>query len=87
MRKRKNRNKRRKTRNRLLCAVIAVIGIAVVISAAGVAGILATKRNARRTPEELLVEYMAHIPKQEYEEMYEMLYMEAAEPFLQPQGS
>ena len=79
MRKRKNRNKRRKTRNRLLCAVIAVIGIAVVISAAGVAGILATKRNARRTPEELLVEYMAHIPKQEYEEMYEMLYMEAAE--------
>ena len=79
MRKRKNRNKRRKTRNRLLCAVIVVIGIAVVISAAGVAGILATKRNARRTPEELLVEYMAHIPKQEYEEMYEMLYMEAAE--------
>ena len=36
------------------------------------------KENAWRTPEELLVEYMDHIPKQEYEEMYAMLHIEAS---------
>jgi penicillin-binding protein len=57
---------------------IAVIGIAAVISAVCVAGMLATKENAWRTPEELLVEYMYHIPKKEYEEMYAMLHVEAS---------
>ena len=33
---------------------------------------------AWKTPEELLVEYMDHIPKQEYEEMYAMLHIEAS---------
>ncbi len=70
MKKGKSRNKRKKTRSRLLWIAIAVIGIAAVISAVCVAGMLATKENAWRTPEELLVEYMDHIPKQEYEEMY-----------------
>lgn len=42
--------------------MIAVIAIAAVISAVCVAGMLATKENAWRTPEELLVEYMDHIP-------------------------
>ena len=78
MKKRKSRNKRKKTRSRLLWIAIAVIGIAAVISVVCVAGMLATKENAWRTPEELLVEYMDHIPKQEYEEMYAMLHIEAS---------
>ena len=63
MKKGKSRNKRKKTRSRLLWIVIAVIAIAAVISAVCVAGMLATKENAWRTPEELLVEYMDYIPK------------------------
>ena len=78
MKKGKSRNKRKKTRSRLLWIAIAVIGIAAVISAVCVAGMLATKENAWRTPEELLVEYIDHIPKQEYEEMYAMLHIEAS---------
>ena len=78
MKKGKTRNKRKKTRSRLLWIAIAVIGMAAVISAVCVAGMLATKENAWRTPEELLVEYMNHIPKQEYEEMYAMLHIEAS---------
>ena len=78
MKKGKNRNRRKKTRSRLLWIAIAVIGIAAVISVVCVAGMLATKENAWRTPEELLVEYMDHIPKQEYEEMYAMLHIEAS---------
>ena len=73
MKKGKNRDKRKKTRSRLLWIAIAVIGISAVC----VAGMLVTKKNAWRTPEELLVEYIRHIPKQEYEEMYAMLHIEA----------
>ena len=66
MKKGKSRIKRKKARSRLLWIVSAVIGIAAVISAVCVAGMLATKGNVWRTPEELLVEYMDYIPKQEY---------------------
>ena len=76
MKKGKSRHKRKKSR--LLWIAIAVIGIAAVISAICVAGMLATKENAWRTPEELLVEYMDHILKQEYEEMYAMLHIGAS---------
>ena len=78
MRKRKIRNKRKKTRSRLLWIAIAVIGTAAVTAVVCVAGILAAKENMWKTPEELLVEYMDHIPKQEYEEMYAMLHIEAS---------
>ncbi len=78
MKKGKSRNRRKKTRSRLLWTAIAVIGIAVVIAAVCVAGMLESKENAWRTPEELLVEYMEHIPKQEYEEMYAMLHIGAS---------
>ena len=63
MKKGKSRHKRKKSR--LLWIAIAVIGMAAVISAVCVAGMLETKENAWRTPEELLVEYMYHIPKTE----------------------
>ena len=46
MKKGKSRNKRKKTRSRLLWIAIAVIGIAAVISAVCVAGMLETKENA-----------------------------------------
>ena len=78
MKKGKSRNKRKKTRSRLLWIASAVIGIAAVISAVCVAGMLATKGNVWRTPEELLVEYMDHIPKQEYEKMYGMINVEVS---------
>ena len=74
----KRRNKRKKTRSRLLWIAIAVIGMAAVISVVCVAGMLASKENVWKTPEELLVEYMEHIPKQEYEKMYAMLHIEAS---------
>ena len=61
MKKGKSRNKRKKTRGRLLWIAIAVIGIAAVISAVCVAGMLATKENAWRTPEEFLVEYIEDV--------------------------
>ena len=60
MKKGKSRNKRKKTRSRLLWIAVAVIGIAAVISAVCVAGMLATKENAWRTPEE----YSRSIPIQ-----------------------
>lgn len=78
MKKGKRRNKRKKTRSRHLWYAIAAFGIAAVIFAICMAGMLATRENAWRTPEKLLVEYMEHIPKQEYEEMYAMLHIEAS---------
>lgn len=78
MKKGKGINKRKKTRSRLLWIAIAVIGIAAVTAAVCVAGMLKTEENAWMTPEELLVKYMEHIPKQKYEEMYAMLHIEAS---------
>lgn len=37
------------------------------------------KENVWKTPEELLVEYMKHIPAQEYEQMYAMLHVEVSD--------
>ena len=73
----KSRHKRKKTRSRLLWIAIAVIGMAAVTAAVCVAGMF-TKGNGWKTPEELLVEYINHIPKQEYEQMYAMLHIEAS---------
>ena len=78
MKKGKSINKRKKTRSRLLWIAIAVIGTAAVTAAVCVAGMLKTEENAWMTPEELLVKYMGHIPKQEYEEMYAMMHIEAS---------
>ena len=76
MKKGKSRNKRKKTRSRLLWIAIAVIGMAAVTVAVCVAGMF-TKGNGWKTPEELLVESINHIPKHEYEQMYAMLHIEA----------
>ena len=76
MKKGKSRNKRKKTRSRLLWIAIAVIGMAAITVAVCVAGMF-KKEEVWKTPEELLVEYMNHIPAQEYEQMYAMLHIEA----------
>ena len=75
MKKGKSRHKRKKSR--LLWIAIAVIGMAAITVAVCVAGMF-KKENVWKTPEELLVEYMNHIPAQEYEQMYAMLHIEAS---------
>ena len=73
----KSRRRKKKTRGRLLWIAVTVTGMAVVTFAVCVAGRM-TKGNEWETPEELLVKYMDHIPKQEYEQMYAMLNVEAS---------
>lgn len=75
MKKGKSRHKRKKSR--LLWIAIAVIGMAAITAAVCVAGMF-KKEDVWKTPEELLVEYMNHIPTQEYEQMYAMLHIEAS---------
>lgn len=55
------------------------VGITVMIVAAVVCVIaFSNKRPKLPTPDELLVQYMDHIPKQEYEQMYDMIDSEAS---------
>ena len=75
MKKGKSRHKRKKSR--LLWIAIAVIGMAAITVAVCVAGMF-KKEDVWKTPEELLVEYMNHIPAQEYKQMYAMLHIEAS---------
>ena len=75
MKKGKSRHKTKKSR--LLWIAIAVIGMAAITVAVCVAGMF-KKEDVWKTPEELLVEYMNHIPAQEYEQMYAMLHIEAS---------
>ena len=75
MKRGKSRHKRKKSR--LLWIAIAVIGMAAITVAVCVAGMF-KKEDVWKTPEELLVEYMNHIPAQEYEQMYAMLHIEAS---------
>ncbi len=77
MKRGKNRRRKKKTRGRLLWIAVAVTGVATVTVAACMVGRM-TKGNEWETPEELLVKYMEHIPKQEYEQMYAMLNIEAS---------
>ena len=82
MKKKQNRHKSRKIKHRFLYIVITVTGIAVLTTVAGVT-VLLKKEKAWKTPEELLVEYMQHIPAQEYEQMYAMLDTEVADSIRQ----
>ena len=75
MKKGKSKHKRKKSK--LLWIAIAVIGMAAITAAVCVAGMF-KKEDVWKTPEELLVEYMNHIPAQEYEQMYAMLHIEAS---------
>lgn len=74
---RKNRYEHRKKNNKILFIVGTVIG-AVMIGIIVFVISLFNNSKVLISPEELLVEYMNHIPKQEYEEMYTMLNIEAS---------
>ena len=73
----KRRVRRKKKQRTTICLTVFVLGI-TFIGAIVCIGILYRKQNTLVSPEELLVEYMNHIPKQEYEEMYAMLNIEAS---------
>ena len=65
---RRKRSRRKRRNVKYLGIIIPLISIGV-IGAAVFAFLLLKKEDTRKTPEELLTEYMSHIPKQEYEEM------------------
>ena len=73
----KLRARRKKKQRTTICLTVFVLGT-MSIGAIVSIGILHRKQNTLVSPEELLVEYMNHIPKQEYEEMYAMLNIEAS---------
>ena len=73
----KRRARRKKKQRTTICLTVFVLGT-MSIGAIVCIGILYRKQNTLVSPEELLVEYMNHIPKQEYEEMYAMLNIEAS---------
>ena len=73
----KRRARRKKKQRMTICLTVFVLGI-TFIGAIVCIGILHRKQNIMVSPEELLVEYMNHIPEQKYEEMYAMLNIEAS---------
>ena len=73
----KRRARRKKKQRTTICLTVFVLGT-MSIGAIVSIGILHRKQNTLVSPEELLVEYMSHIPEQEYEEMYAMLIIEAS---------
>ncbi len=82
------RRRRRKKGKRILRIVIPVMGAAAVLSVVFVLVFVAAKAvgawewssaGKTKTPEELLREYMAYIPRQEYEQMYAMIHKETDE--------
>ena len=73
----KRRVRRKKKQRTTICLTVFVLGT-MSIGAIVSIGILHRKQNTLVSSEELLVEYMNHIPKQEYEEMYAMLNIEAS---------
>ena len=68
--------RRRKKGNPLLWVAV---GAAVLLAVGGVvwAAMFLMNKEEEEGPEELLQAYMAHIPKQEYEAMYQMIRPEA----------
>lgn len=75
--KRKSKQKRRKTKKRILWIAIIIMEIAIDITVISMAGML-NKKKEWKTPTELLVQYMNCIPVQEYKKMYDMLYIKEA---------
>lgn len=73
----KRTSRSRRKYRRLLWIWIVFIGAVAIGITLCVAGFL-KKANDWKSPEELLTEYMNHIPNGEYGEMYEMLQMEAS---------
>ncbi len=89
MENRRRARKRKIQKNRLLISAL-ILGMSAICLAAYGMGYFSRQEEAPRVkgqessksrkaePEELLISYMAHIPAKEYEEMYEMLDVEAS---------
>lgn len=65
--------KKRRKRNRRYFWFIPLLGGVLVLSGLICLAVVVKRKSEWKAPGELLLEYMNHIPKQEYEEMYEML--------------
>lgn len=77
--KRKSRRNRRQNRRKIIFLIAAVIVSGSITIGIALHRIVSeSKENAAKSQGELLVEYMDHIPKQEYEEMYAMIDIEAS---------
>lgn len=66
------KKKRRKRNRRYFWFIPLLVGVLVLSGLICLAGVV-KRKSEWKAPGELLLEYMNHIPKQEYEEMYEML--------------
>ncbi len=75
----KGRNRRRRKKKQSKLRLITVVLTGMIIIGTAIYGICFLRKGVVRTsPEELLVQYMNYIPKQEYEQMYAMLNVEAS---------
>ncbi len=64
---------RRKRRTKVNLLIMITILLLMVIGILAIWGMKQVRNVMRNTPEELIVEYMEHIEKQEYDEMYSMI--------------
>lgn len=84
----KRQNRRKKKRNKVLWIAASVTGLAVIGTAVFAAGFYgrengpgigrkaeerAEKQAGQSSPQEFVIEYMDHIPRQEYDKMYAMI--------------
>lgn len=67
----------KKKRNKTVGFII-IASELIIIATLLIVVFLVKSQNTEQTPEELLIEYMNHIPNKEYEEMYEMLSLESS---------
>lgn len=70
---------KRKQRKRRLWLLAGLFGSVVILGSLAIFYITAKKKDTSKSPEELIVEYMDHIERQEYEAMYSMLEAQSAE--------
>lgn len=75
--KRRNRSRRKKKSGKFLLLAAPVMGVVAVCAVIYAAGIF-RKDVLWTSPEELLTQYMSYIPERKYEQMYEMLNIEAS---------
>lgn len=70
--------RKKKRKQSFVRMVTVMLGIVIIFAVIDIAKIWIRERGWKK-PEELLMQYMAYIPKKEYDQMYAMLYEEASE--------
>lgn len=74
----RKRSRRGRKRGRMIKGMCLTLGIAVLAAGGIFAGLTVRERMREKKPEELLVEYMSHIERQEYDAMYAMVDAESS---------